>query len=93
MCCESSTIFIVYHLLCISMVSSDKNHSALRSNCIYYFSNTLVYGFNCRFRCIEHSCMSNHITVCEVQYNYIILLRINSLYSLFSYFISAHFRL
>ena len=85
-----STGLIVDHLLCVTMISTDKENTINLINCLYSSANALV---NCLYSldsCWDNTCMTNHIRVCKVDDDHIILATKDSCIELLAYLWSAH---
>ena len=67
------TCFVVNHFLCISVICTDKQntiHILHRLDCISYQS---VHTLDCLDGCRNHTGVSDHIRVCKVDNDHIIL--------------------
>ena len=79
-------------LFCISVVSTDKHLSAYFLHCINCFSYAFVNCFDCFDYSGFYTGMTNHIRVSKVDYDHIVLISLDCIYKLVTYFICAHFR-
>ena len=82
MSCEWLTCLLIDQLLCISVVSADKHLSTNFLHCINCFSYTFINSFNCFDHCCFYTGMANHIRVCKINYDYVVLVRFDCIYKL-----------
>ena len=93
MCCMRLSCLIIDHLLCVSVVCTNKQYSVCFFNCFYCSTYALVNCFNCFHCCRYHSCVSDHIRICKVDHDHIIFIGCNCLIKTFADFRSTHLRL
>ena len=91
--CMRCLCLIVDHLLCISVVCTDKEHAVYFLDCFYSSSYTLVNCLNSLYSSRDHTCMSYHIRVCKIDDNDIILTGTDGCIQLLRYFRCTHLRL
>ena len=85
------TSSIVNKLVAITVVSTNEHLSIISLYSFIYLAYTFVYCFNSLNSSRNNTSMTYHIWISIVNNNKSILLRINSINELFSYFWSTHF--
>ena len=93
MCGVRCAGLIVHHLLAVTMVCTDEENAILLLYGFYCRSYTFIHLLNCCDGSRENARMSNHIRVCEVDDDHIIIIGTDRFVQLPAYFRSAHFRL
>ena len=93
MCGPRLSGLIVDQLLCVAVVCSDEHLSANLKERVNDSSDTVVYCFDRLDGCLFHSGMSDHVGICEVGDDNVILAGLDRLYETVADFRSAHLRL
>ena len=83
----------VDHAVGVAVVGGDAGHAAHLGYSVGYLLYAPVYSLYSLDRRVKHACVSNHVAVCEVEYDNVILTALDSVYALFGDLIGAHMRL
>ena len=89
---EWFSCLIIYQLLTVSVVSTDKHLTVNFFQSVNSASYALVNNFYCFNCCCFHTGMSNHIRVSEVDDNHIIFVGFDRIYQFVTHFVCTHLR-
>ena len=81
------------HLVSVAVVSGDQCAAAVRLEGFQNAANTGINCLNSLNCCRNHTGVTNHIAVCEVEDDDIVLVRLDALYNLIGYLERRHLRL
>ena len=84
---------VVYHLLAVSVIRADKQYTVRLLYSLNSGSHALIHGLYRGNGCRDHTGMANHIRVCKVDDDHIILAGTDCFIQLRTHFGSAHLRL
>ena len=84
---------LIFHEVCIAMVSCEENSVIIFKCCLYYLFDTGIYCFH-RFDCsFPNTCMSNHVCIRIIETNEVGRFCIYFGNNFFCQFMRTHFRL
>ncbi len=88
--CRIGRTVLIQGFVGISVISHYQDIVSFLPRCICYRSRTLINGCHSFFDRLVNPCVTNHITVCEIQADEIVLFRIDRFYHGVPYAICTH---
>ena len=90
MCGMRLTGGVIDHLLCVTVVCTDEQNAVHILHCLYCLAYALIYGLNSLDGCGDHTGMTYHIGVSEVDHDHIVFFRADRIKQLLTYCGSTH---
>ena len=91
--CGIRCSILVYCIVCVTVVGCDKDYITLCLCRFHYLLNASVNGCNCLADSLIYSCVADHVAVCEVEDDKVVLTGVDSLNELLCHLRRAHLRL
>ena len=90
---KASAVFIINQLLRIAVIRTDKHLPVRLLQSVHSPAHAGVYRADRFYRRVKHSGMPNHVRICKIDNNYVVLAGFDCFYQLIAYGRRAHFRL
>ena len=93
MCGMRLTGGVIDHLLCVTVVCTDEQNAVYILHCLYCLAYALIYSLNSLDGCGDHTGMTYHIGVREVDHDHIVFFRADRIKQFLANLRSTHLRL